>query len=338
MAANFFLLSHCLSVQGDKFNILETCSRVKREDQVSGSEEENDIIDLLLPIIYTKLTELNVRCKMQNEITKDALKLASNILNSLLPDQKWAIVNIAIDDRNMFILNGYSSIPPLFGYKYNKTPILLKQKKVIEGETVGWWAIGIKGRNSHWSRIMPADLTLDDNIVEAAQKKGYIRKDEIIEYYYHVSTENIGPRMHGQAAVLINLKALKKFTTENRNQNSESLAKNNIDQVGGKINVVFDKAKGEVKADGKVIGRVRKDTNQFELCRVVLEDKNSKKREWEWEVVLEKWGGHFDIDKNSWRKVYSAAREVNQKVAQESQIKAFFITTTKTVLLNQKFF
>lgn len=211
IATSFFLLSHCLNVQGLIFNILETCSIVNREDQVFGSDGENDVIDLLLPITYTKLTELNVRCKMQNEITKDALKLASNILKSLLPDEKLPVVNIAIDDRDTFTLEGYTSIPQSFGYRYDKTSILLKLHGVFEGETIGWWYVGTIKMSSYLRKVLPDELSMDDNISEIARKKGYIDKDEAVQYYYNVSKEDTGPKMHGQAAILINRQKIEDF-------------------------------------------------------------------------------------------------------------------------------
>jgi len=85
---------------------------------------------------------------MNKNVTFDALKLASNILNSLLPNKEWEIVNIALKEPETYVLEGYTAIPLSFGYEYDKTPDFLEQHGVIEGKTKGWWYVGIKKRNS----------------------------------------------------------------------------------------------------------------------------------------------------------------------------------------------
>lgn len=148
---------------------------------------------------------------MGNDVVQDALKLASNILKSLLSDEKLAIVNIAIGDRGVFFFGEYPSIPQSFGYKHDKTLILLRQHGIIEGETIGWWYIGITKISSYLRKTLPVDLSMDDNISRIARKKGQIDEDEAIDYYYNVSKEDAGPKMHGQVAILVNKKMLENF-------------------------------------------------------------------------------------------------------------------------------
>lgn len=147
---------------------------------------------------------------MNYDVGSDAVNLTSNILKSLLPNQEWEIVNIALGKVDTFILNDYPTIPVSFGYKYDKTPLLLEQHGVIEGKNPGWWYVGIKDRNSQWDRTRPQDVTLDDSIEEAAHKNKYISDNQVLEYYYSPE-ENIGPRTHGQMAVLVNRKKLEDF-------------------------------------------------------------------------------------------------------------------------------
>lgn len=144
-------------------------------------------------------------------VTKDALVLATNIINSLLPSKKLEIVNIAIKEPETFTIQGYPSIPLSFGYEYNDTPTLLEQGGVILGKTVGWWYVGINSKNSNWYRNRPQEIDLDGNIDEMAQKIGLINSDEVIEYYLNIPKDDIGPRKSGQMAILINKVKLQTF-------------------------------------------------------------------------------------------------------------------------------
>lgn len=188
---------------------------------------------------------------MNKNVTSDALKLASNILDSLLPSRDWEIVNIALNEPERFTLEDYSSIPPSFGYEFNNTPIFLEQYGVILAKTVGWWYKDITSVNTHYNRVKPQEIMLDGNIDEIAQDRKYIRNDETIEYFYNIPTEDIGPRKHGQMAILVNRKALEKFKEkfENKfdNQNTKSFLYENgelqlIRQDGTRCTLDFSKA------------------------------------------------------------------------------------------------
>ena len=65
--------------------------------------------------------------------------------------------------------------------------------------------------SSYLRRNLPDDLSMDDNISEIAREKGFIDKDEAIQYYYNVSKKDDRPKIDRQAAVLINKKALEEF-------------------------------------------------------------------------------------------------------------------------------
>lgn len=59
-------------------------------------------------------------------------------------------------------------------------------------------------------------------------------------------------------------------------------------------------------------------------------------KEWTWDEMLEKWGGNYE-DKDNWRKVYNAGREVNIKVASETAIKDLLLVKKLTVAINPKY-
>lgn len=141
----------------------------------------------------------------------DALELAQKILDSLLIQDKWTIVNILIDDRDAILIKNYHLIPPSFGYKYVSTITLLEENGVVEGKTNNWWYVGSVKSNSYIWNTFPQEIQLDDHISEVARKKGYINKDESVRYYYDVSKGDVGPQLHEQYAILVNREKLEDF-------------------------------------------------------------------------------------------------------------------------------
>ena len=104
-----------------------------------------------------------------------------------------------------------------------------------------------------------------------------------------------------------------------------------------KIKSHFNPYTTEIGLVGKSI-KIPPNTNQFYLCKTIFKNGVSKKKKWTWDEILEDWGERdIKTEKSYWRKVYSAAREVNQKVAVETSLKDFFLTSTLTVQLNPKF-
>lgn len=78
------------------------------------------------------------------------------------------------------------------------------------------------------------------------------------------------------------------------------------------------------------------DSNQDSLCRVIFKDKDSLRKEWNWDEMLEEWGGSYD-GKEAWRKVYNAAREINKKVAIETGVKDLLIVKKLTTALDPNY-
>lgn len=201
---------HFRNVQGLTFNISDTCLIVRSGDHVDESDLSNFIIDFQDNSIYTKLTDINERCNMNKNVTSDALNLATNLRDSFLPGREWEIFNIVRTNQDINLPESLKD-KDVFRYEHSNSKLFLKKYGVIEGETIGWWYVGISSRDSYWGRVMPVDLSIDDNIVEAAHKNGYLKGDMIVEYYYHVPTKNNGPRIQGHSAILVNRKALNYF-------------------------------------------------------------------------------------------------------------------------------
>jgi hypothetical protein len=81
---------------------------------------------------------------------------------------------------------------------------------------------------------------------------------------------------------------------------------------------------------------IPQNTNLEMVCRVVLKNFDNMKRKWSWDEVVEVSKERIE-DFNS-KKIYTAVRAVNEKIALETTIKDFLLASpTTTVKLNPKF-
>lgn len=101
-------------------------------------------------------------------------------------------------------------------------------------------------------------------------------------------------------------------------------------------NPKFDPARSILKfADKEILIDKTADSNQHSFCKTLFKDMTSMRQIWNWDEMLESWGDDPDgFNKQSWRKVYNAAIEVNNKVAIETGIKDLLDFTTKTTCVN----
>lgn len=76
--------------------------------------------------------------------------------------------------------------------------------------------------------------------------------------------------------------------------------------------------------------------DQDALCRVLFKDKKSMSKHWSYDQILEAWGGNYE-DKDAWRKVYNAGREINKKVALSTTINDLIGVKTRTTFINPKY-
>ncbi|NMB56548.1 hypothetical protein GYA19_01250 [Candidatus Beckwithbacteria bacterium] len=76
--------------------------------------------------------------------------------------------------------------------------------------------------------------------------------------------------------------------------------------------------------------------DQDALCKVLFRDKKSMLKHWSYDEILEAWGGNYE-NKDAWRKVYNAGREINKKVAISTTIDDLIGVKTKTTFVNPKY-
>lgn len=76
--------------------------------------------------------------------------------------------------------------------------------------------------------------------------------------------------------------------------------------------------------------KLRKNTQLADLCNALFSEPGKK---WDWDEMLERWGEH-NYTKDDWRKVYEAARGINEKIAINTGVKDFLDYDKHTVMLN----
>lgn len=97
----------------------------------------------------------------------------------------------------------------------------------------------------------------------------------------------------------------------------------------------YDISTGHLSFMGKVI-EIPLNTNLEMVCRIVLKNATNMSKKWSWDEIVEE--ARESTDNFTSTQIYTAARAVNDKVAQEVQVKDFFITKPITTIgLNPRF-
>lgn len=108
-----------------------------------------------------------------------------------------------------------------------------------------------------------------------------------------------------------------------------------LNLVKGAQSPQYDINTGIITFMGKAI-EIPLNTNLEMVCRIVLKNMTNMKRKWSWDEIVEE--NRETTENFTSRQIYTAARSVNEKVAQETAIKDFLLTNpTSTVQLNPKF-
>lgn len=264
---------------------------------------------------------------MNNDVLNDALSLSEAIFENIYPDHEsinFTIVNIAKNKISTFT-PGIDGVVLAYGYQSDESIELLQNFGVFEIGEKDKWFIRSVDTFDRYQNSTEALVSEDDRLTKACRENGYYESTE--------SSIFKQSKVDGLYAVLVNVKLLnrfvKKFDADMKvlYQGWEKLTENK--------SASFDMTMSKIVIGNKTID-IKQDTNHWELCRCIFKNASSKKKLWNNDELLEKWGGGFESN-DSKRKVYDAAREINQKIAQETDIKDFFIFTTKTVQLNPKY-
>lgn len=143
-----------------------------------------------------------------NNVVQDAVGLAKAILDSLLPTDRWTIVNVARNGDRIINLTNISEIPPSFGYSFDNVQRLLHQEGVIEAVVRDRWFAKVV------NTPLRSAATKNDPITSIARKKGYMSSAQYAKFYESIDLyirSKFGPKMSGQAAILINVNSLLEF-------------------------------------------------------------------------------------------------------------------------------
>jgi len=99
----------------------------------------------------------------------------------------------------------------------------------------------------------------------------------------------------------------------------------------------YNQSSTEITIDNMQI-KIRANTNQSDICRVLLSSKKSMQKVWEMEDITEALG-ETNSHKNLHRAIYDAVSELNTKILVETKgdIPDFFITTMKSIVVNPKY-
>jgi len=100
----------------------------------------------------------------------------------------------------------------------------------------------------------------------------------------------------------------------------------------GSTSASFDEDKGILQIGNNVAIKFIKFKDQYNLLRIVFDKDEEIEKEWFFDEIVDKAGGGY-----AEKKFYNASYQINKKVASESDIKDFLITTTHSVKMNPKY-
>ena len=93
--------------------------------------------------------------------------------------------------------------------------------------------------------------------------------------------------------------------------------------------VLFSSEEGRINLESKII-EIRKTSKQYDVLRLLF---TAPGKDWQFSEILEE----LDPLDDNWKRIYDIVGAVNRKVAIETGIKDFFITTTQSVKINSKY-
>lgn len=144
-------------------------------------------------------------------LINDSLKLAYQILDNILPNEKWGLINIAQNSEVEYINDDFNQLPTQLKYDFDLTPSFIQKEGVVEEKIPYKWYSGIY--------IKAKGETTEDPINNRAREVKYITEKQIIRYYgdpldqyRHIPRlANNLPRVKGQFTILVNRQKLTNF-------------------------------------------------------------------------------------------------------------------------------
>jgi hypothetical protein len=114
----------------------------------------------------------------------------------------------------------------------------------------------------------------------------------------------------------------------NRRKTEEAPRKDNHE-------ILLDESRG-ILIIGEHKIKIQKFSNQYYVLKVMLKDEENKNKDWQFSEIAEKMAGSIDISQ-PWKQLYHVASALKTKIAIETQIKDFFITTTQSIKINKRY-
>ncbi len=100
-----------------------------------------------------------------------------------------------------------------------------------------------------------------------------------------------------------------------------------------KANLSFDHVKAVLSVSDKIV-KIRKNSDQYHLLRIIFEDPAQIGQEWFYSAIAEKYDYAARFDD---KKFYNAAYQVKQKIIRDTGLQDLLLTTAQSVRINPKY-
>jgi uncharacterized protein YeeX (DUF496 family) len=100
--------------------------------------------------------------------------------------------------------------------------------------------------------------------------------------------------------------------------------------------IKYNKKSAELIIDDKIV-KIKADTNQHYLCKILFSSKKSIQRVWEIYDIVEALGENANCLEGWVRIIYDTVRRLNEKIQLQTGIERFILYDSKTVIVNPKY-
>ena len=100
--------------------------------------------------------------------------------------------------------------------------------------------------------------------------------------------------------------------------------------------VKYNKKTAELSINKQTI-KIKADTNQHYICKILLANKSNMTKIWEAYDLFEAIGERVEVHDDWLSKIYNTVRHLNDKIKSETGIDKFILYDNKTVLVNPKY-
>lgn len=255
--------------------------------------------------------------------------------------QLFDSIKFVIEESNAALIQSFASQAPTFdalSLFYNSMSVETSVFKNIEGAYIN---LPIGELQKSISDIKIVDLDITDCMPHKELNHEYMLRT-ITRETTDLGIIKLRNIQETQLRVRRDVKKIKQLVTEDAKKKDEMLEEL-LDYFRGKDaarvmiqKIIYNKKSAELQIDDKII-KLKMETNQHYLCKILFASKYSMKKVWEIYDVVEALGEDTE-NLDAWIKIiYATVRHLNEKIQVQTGLEKFILFGNKTIIVNPKY-